>query len=171
MKTARDYLADDARRLADRAELLQDHGPPDPAVTGDFAQSVSDIYREFGSSAPLPLRSESPRGYELRVISELQRQIPDQKPVPLSALAALPDSAFQQQRDQIIASARTAAQSYAPPGTLRERKVRDAAGLTCTEFAGDPRVWLSHFMRPAIAVARFKNADGSTRRPNRTTVG
>jgi hypothetical protein len=93
-KLTKDYLADDARRLADRAELLSDHGPPDPAVTGDFAAKVDPIYKEFGSSAPLPLRSESPRGYELRVLSELQKQIPNHKPIPLSALAAAPDEAF-----------------------------------------------------------------------------
>ena len=93
-RTARDYLINDVRRLADRVTPLDDHGPPDPAVTADFAATVDPIYREFGSSAPLPRRSESPRGYELRVIGELQRQIPNHKPVPLSALAAMPDGAF-----------------------------------------------------------------------------
>jgi hypothetical protein len=117
-RTARDYLANDIRRLADRAELLADHRPPDPAVTADFAAAVDPIYREFGSSAPLPLRSESPRGYELRVLSELQRQIPGQRPIQLSALASLPDAAFQLQRDQVISAARVAAQSYAPPGPI-----------------------------------------------------
>jgi hypothetical protein len=164
-----DFLAEDVRRLSDRATLLEDHGPPDPAVTGDFAAEVDDIYKEFGSSAPLPRRDESPRGYELRVLSELQRQIPGHKPIPLSALAAQPDSAFQLQRDQIISAARVAAQSYAPPGQLRERR-SSLRGLTVTEFVGDPRVWLSHFMRPGMAVARFRDAAGKTIHPNRRTV-
>jgi hypothetical protein len=167
-RTARDYLISDVRRLADRAELLGSHGPPDPAVTSDFAARVDPIYREFGSFAPLPLRSESPRGYELRVIGELQRQIPGQRALPLTALAAMPDAAFQQQRDQIVSAARVAAQSYAPPGQLRERRVNHG-GLTVTEFAGDPQVWLSHFTRPGTAVRRFRNAAGNTLLPNRTT--
>jgi hypothetical protein len=169
-KTARDYLRDDIARLADRATLLDDHGPPDNAVSSDFAQSVSDIYAELGSSAPLPLRSESPRGYELRVISELQKQIPNHKPIPLSALAAQPDAAFRLQRDQIVSAARVAAQSYAPPGTLRERRVKQG-GQTVTEFAGSPLTWMSHFMRPGMAVKRFRDAAGNTIHPNRRTVG
>src|SRR5271167_3320986 len=168
-RTARDYLINDIKRLSDRAELLADHGPPDPAVTGDFAAQVDPIYREFGRSAPLPLRSESPRGYELRVIGELQRQIPGHKPVPLSALAAMPDAAFQQQRDQIVSAARAAAQSWAPPNTLRERKVNHA-GLTCTEFVGDALTCWAPFMRPRMAVKQLR-VNGKPLRPNRTTVG
>jgi hypothetical protein len=168
-KTAREVRRDDIARLSDRAELLANHGPPDPAVTSDFAAAVDPIYKEFGSSAPLPLRSESPRGFELRVIGELQRQIPNQKPLALSALAALPDAAFQLQRDQVIAAARVAAQSCAPVGTLRERRVNHG-GVPVTEFCGDPHACWAPFMRPAVAIKRFKNALGATIRPNRTTV-
>jgi hypothetical protein len=169
-RTLRDYVKDDVRRLADRITLLEPHGPPDLAEASDFASSVSDIYAELGSSPPQIRANESPRSYELRSIGELQRQIPNRPQTPLSALAAMPDQAFRQMRDEIVASARTAARRWAPPGQLRERWVDLGRGAMATEFVGDSMSTWSPFMRPATAVKRFSRPNGEPLRVNRRTV-
>ena len=165
-RTAAEILQQQANRQDDRSVLLdrrQSHTQPGTDQTGSLPDDLAaaalrakPIFDEFGSAPPSRLQNEDAKSYRLRIIDELRRYSSKHGNVRLRALADLDTAAFDQIESEILANALEAGRTFAAPGTLRERRVERADGIPMTEFVGSPLVWLSHFMRPAVAVRRVR---------------
>jgi hypothetical protein len=99
----------------------------------------------FGTMAERPLDGETPRAYKLRMLRPFQRYHGEWSKV---ALDDLDNPTLRVAEVQILAAADDASRHpVVSPGRLVERKRRDEAGRTITEFFGSPSAWL-HRGRP-----------------------
>jgi colicin import membrane protein len=151
----------EARRL--------DHASPpaDPVDLAEIAQRFDGAYVAVGAGgAPAPLDHETRFSYRRRLASGLERFSDDWRQTDLWKLpSAVMNAAEAQILDATIAVVGDHAIGN-QDGSLREIKTRDISGREVTEWAGNPRVWLSAFAGPGKAVKRFKDpVTGQTLRP------
>jgi hypothetical protein len=160
-------LDDRAVRLQRRAENLQYRDKPDNPYIIEARERADPIYREFGASAPTPLRGEDDFGYRLRVLDELKKHSPKHRDTPLRTLTNLTDRAFNHVEDEILDSAKKVAENWAEPGTLRERHIVDSVtGSRRTEFAGSSTLtWMETFMQPKKVFTGFFPGSGVNWKP------
>jgi colicin import membrane protein len=146
--------------------------PTDPSELADLHQRFDSAYAAIGAGgSPSPLPNEGRFSYRRRLASGLQRFSDDWRQSDLWRLNA---DAMKAAEQQILADTFAVVGDHAignQDGSLREIKTRDRSGREVTEFAGNPRIWLSAFAGPGKAVKRFKDPmTGQTLRPNRRSI-
>jgi hypothetical protein len=160
-------LDDRSVLLERRVENLAYRDRPDHPYLTEARVRADEIYREFGSSAPAPLRGEDDYSYRLRILDELRQHSPKHRDMPLRALANMPDRAFIHVENEILADAQKAANNWAPPGQLREKvKTDSVTGRRITEYAGGSTLtWMETYMRPKKVFRGFNSNSGLKYRP------
>jgi hypothetical protein len=157
----------EARELDNRAYMAErraNYSRYDAADDVDRRQvaieKARDVFEELNSLPPNPLTGEDSRSYRLRQMYELKRHHERYANTPLRSLAQYPQAAFDAAEEEIIIAARAAARTWAPAGTLRERRIPQRGGADIVEWAGDPRVWLDAFAAPGRVVTKFMRGNG-----------
>jgi hypothetical protein len=178
--TARAIVDREVLRLDDRALLAErragyarQDNPTDQDRIAAAMEKSRPVYEELETSPPNPLVGEDSRSFRLRQLGELKRHHERYADVGLRAMAGLGQAAFDGIEAEIVDAARVAARSWAPEGTLRERKVRkDVGGPLISEFVGDPLACWGTFMRPGVVVRNFvyPNSNGVPIEHRRITV-
>jgi len=133
----------------------------DLRAINDLANEHRLLFQNLELTLPTPRADDSPRGYEVRVLSELKRHSPKWRHVDLYPAAG----AVKAFGPEIRAAAQAVCDdvtvgSFRHPGALRKVEVTDASGRRCIEWRG-PRAFVDMFMPPvATTIVAFGDGNG-----------
>lgn len=137
-------ISDLKSRLAALEHRTKPIAETDRALFAKAQARADGVMQAFGDSAPRQMQGETILDYRRRLLNPLLKHSVAWKGVDISAL---PETALGVAEDQVYKDAALSARSPSdiPSGTLRALARRDGTGRTITEFAGEPRAWMSSF--------------------------
>lgn len=134
--------------MATAAEIWRRQIAEDRALI-DARERADAVYRALSlPGAPEPFAGESLRSYQVRVLEKLKPYSPTWESADLRKLRDYSPSTLDVVNSQVLADAKAAGRTWVPDdGSLRERRVRNEAGVDMVEFVGkSPLSWMSDFM-------------------------
>jgi colicin import membrane protein len=174
LDVAKGEVAQLKRRESEIAARSHDlsRAPTDVSDLADIHQRFDAAYSAIGTSgSPSPLPNESRFSYRRRLAAGLQRFSDDWRQADLYRLN---NDAMKAAETAIIADTFATVGDHAignADGSLREIKTTDISGREVTEWAGNPRVWLSAYAGTGKTVKKFRNpVTGQTLRPSRRSI-